>query len=98
MPRESKTAVNLYGILDNELQRLHELLKIQLSTPYVTDSYQQTYTSAHVNIMGQHVYSGPAATTYNRILVIQKLIIDSMLNHDEALQEKIAEFALTDVK
>jgi hypothetical protein len=84
----NKTAVNLYGILDNELSRMHELMRVYLTLPkedIMTGRYASTNTTA------------PMGEIYKRITALQDLLLQSVISHDKVLQEKIAELALTGV-
>lgn len=84
-------ATNLYGILDNELTRLHNLLLAHLANDRGTMSH-------HIGNQGFGGSSGfghtPPFYVQERITKIQDMILSTVLAHDEKLQEKIAEFAL----
>jgi hypothetical protein len=84
----NKTAVNLYGILDNELSRMHELMRVYLTLPkedIMTSRYANTNITA------------PMGEIYKRITTLQDLLLQSVISHDKTLQEKIAELALTGI-
>ena len=90
--KSSSTALNLYGILDNELTRLHNLLLVHLNEA------QRSSMSQMIGNQGFGGSSGfghtPAYYVQERIIKIQDLILSTVLAHDEKLQEKIAELAL----
>lgn len=89
----SKAAVNLYGILDNELQRMHALMQTYLTLP------QQP---AHYNSAGGGYTYNPAVSNmpmiYQRIVEIQDLMLKALIAHDEVIQDKVAELALMGTK
>lgn len=93
MSSEKKIPLNLYGILDNELQRMHALLLVQTNAAVseygansgTLSSYRSFQTSNSIF----------AAKTYERIVHMQDLLLTAITTHDEAVQEKVAELALT---
>ena len=95
MSNENKIPLNLYGILDNELNRMHDLMRIYLSLP--RDSQQQQYTTYSSNGSSPVNHSG-MGKIYERIVNLQDLLLQSVISHDKVLQEKIAELALTGTK
>lgn len=88
----NKTAVNVYSLLDNELDRMHDLLRMYLAQAPREDGYYN-------NTFGQQpprgISSRHADHIYSRILEIQDSLRRSVETTDAHLQEKIAEFALT---
>ncbi len=91
----NKTAVNLYGILDNELVRMHELLRIHLSA--ASAHYQPHQPMGSYNHHSSMSAASDASEIYKRIISLQDLLVQSIITHDKELQEKIAELALTGV-
>ena len=89
----NKTAVNLYGILDNELLRMHELLRIYSSV--ASPHYQQHHPMGSYNNNNSMSAASDASEIYKRIVCLQDLLVQSIITHDKELQEKIAEIALT---
>ena len=89
MSNENKIPVNLYGILDNELSRMHDLMRIYLSLP--KDQAINTYS----------IHASPPSgmgKIFERIVGMQDLLLQSLISHDKELQERIAELALTGSK
>ena len=89
-----KKPVNLYEILDNEMARMHQLLLAYLALPkedgYSHSSYGglnsgSAFNSTHANVI----------PIYKRIMEMQDLMLKALVAHDEIIQEKVAELALT---
>lgn len=80
--------VNMFGILDNELARMHSLM--------------QHYTSLNAgrsNNYGSYgMGSSEAHEIYARILQMQEILLKAIATHDGTIQEKVAELALTGAK
>jgi len=85
-----KTAVNLYGILDNELARMHELMQVYLKLP----TSQPGSYSNNVSMNSNH-YHMPVI--FEKISKIQDVLLQAVVSHDKVLQDKVAELALTGV-
>lgn len=94
MSNENKTPVNLYGILDNELSRMHDLMRVYLAMPKEDVMYGQ-HTNGGRSSMPPQNYMGEV---YRRITTLQDLLLQSLISHDKELQERIAELALTGVR
>jgi hypothetical protein len=90
MSNENKVPLNLYGIMDNELARMHNFLLAYLALPK-EPAYSHAYgtPSNQTNDLGE---------IYKRIIQMQDLLLQSLISHDKELQERIAELALTGVK
>ena len=89
MSEQKAIVTNIYQVLDNELSRMHDLLKIAICNP----QQHQQHTS-----LGVPYYSGhpsDAMTTYKRIQQMQDIILSSFSNRDEKIQQMVAELALT---
>jgi hypothetical protein len=91
MSNENKVPVNLYGILDNELSRMHDLMRVYLALP---KEPQYGHVSGHSSYTPHH----DMGEIYRRIVNLQDLLLQSLISHDKELQERIAELALTGVK
>ena len=89
MSKENNVSVNLYGIMDAELARMHQLLHAYMALPKDPIQYG-SYSSAGAG--GPHSNMG---TIYQRIIEMQNLLLQSLITHDKELQERIAELALT---
>jgi len=96
MSNENKVPLNLYGILDNELNRMHDLMRIYLSLP--RDSQQQQQYTIYSSNGSLSVNNSGMGKIYERIVNLQDLLLQSVISHDKVLQEKIAELALTGTK
>jgi len=92
MSNENKVPVNLYGIMDNELARMHELMRVYLTMPKEEIRYSQ-----HGNGGLSSVPQNYLGEIYRRITTMQDLLLQSVISHDRELQERIAELALTGV-
>lgn len=84
-PKQKNPALNLYNLMDNEMARMHELLKHTLSFP------QNMHTSSSLSQCG---FIGTSNDIYQRIVNMQTTMIDAIRVHDPAIQEKVAELAL----
>lgn len=93
MSNENKAPVNLYGILDNELSRMHDLMRVYLAMPKEEVMYGQ-HTNGRINSTPPQNYMGEI---YRRIATLQDLLLQSLISHDKELQERIAELALIGV-
>lgn len=78
--------MNVYTLLDKELERMHDLMKIYLSLPVNKHDFPHNTAQA------------PIPEIYKRILHLQDSLLAFAKNSDAAIQEKIAELALTDSK
>ena len=85
MSSENKIPLNLYGIMDNELQRMHTLLNTFLTLPNQVNQNN-----------GYSSYGSSTSEIYKRIVTMQDLLLQSVISHDRELQERIAELALMD--
>jgi len=83
--------VNLYGILDNELTRMHQLMALLIQQP----------TEQHNDIGNHYSHSSYSnnnmSAAFGRIVELQHILTQALIAHDKLLQEKIAELALTGV-
>jgi len=93
MNNENKVPVNLYGILDNELSRMHDLMRVYLALPKEESMYQQRTNGGLSSVPQNHL-----GEVYRRITTLQDLLLQSLISHDKELQERIAELALTGVR
>ena len=93
MSNENKVPVNLYGILDNELARMHELMRIYLA-PKEDIMYSQHTNGGRSSAVPQN----HLGEIYKRITTLQDLLLQSLISHDAELQNRIAELALTGVR
>ena len=94
MSNENKVPVNLYGILDNELARMHELMRIYLALPKEDIRYSQHTNGGRSSAVPQN----HLGEIYKRITTLQDLLLQSLISHDAELQNRIAELALTGVR
>lgn len=89
MSEEQKpVALNIYGVLDNELGRMHQLMLTYLAlTQYPAQPYHSNHGSSH----------SPADMSefYKRITKMQDMLMGVAAKHDELIQQKVAELALT---
>lgn len=96
MSNENKgIPLNLYGIMDAELARMHQLMHAYMALPKASDPYSHHgshYSSAGASSGGPHSNMG---AIYQRIVTMQDLLLQSLISHDKELQERIAELALT---
>lgn len=92
MSSETKSpALNLYGILDNELERMHALMHVYMQKPK-EDHYARRST------MSPCKPTGEMSTIFARIVEMQDVLIAALKAHDPLIQEKVAELALTGTK
>ena len=83
-----KIPVNLYGIMDAELQRMHTLMHAYMALPKEPAQYGSYSSSA---MLQPHSNLGEI---YKRIVTMQDLLLQSLISHDKELQDRIAELAL----
>jgi hypothetical protein len=95
MSKETKQApLNLYGILDNELARMHALLQTYMTLPK-DDGYGSGYGGlSHGKSFGS---PGTIPQIYQRLMNMQDLLMKAVIAHDGLVQEKVAEVALMGV-
>ncbi len=79
-------AKNLYQLVDKELDRMHDLLKLSITVENATRPSGGYYSSA----TGVDSYS-----LIKRIVMFQDSLMNALTVHDVAVQEKVAELALT---
>lgn len=72
-------ARNIYSIVDKELERMHNLMRT-----YVTMRSNNNY---HHNDSVNEIY--------RRIIEMQDILLKALSSHDENIQNKVAELALT---
>lgn len=91
MSSENKIPVNLYGLVDNELARMHTLMQTYLTLP--ADSSSAGYGGLS---SARSFGSAPSQIPiiYKRITELQDLLVKSLIAHDQLLQDKIAEVAM----
>ena len=94
MSKENKVPLNLYGIMDNELARMHDLMRIYLALPKEDAISSRNYHPPGINMSA----SASMGELYRRILTLQDVLLQSLISHDKELQNRIAELALTGVK
>ena len=87
-------AVNIYGILDNEMTRMHQLMQTYLTLPQQDQQYgsSRNYGGLSGSSFSSH---GAMPAIYKRILEMQDLMLKALVTYDEVLQNKVAELALT---
>jgi hypothetical protein len=94
MSSEQKPTLNLYGILDNEMTRMHQLLQTYMTLPQ-----EQTYSrGGGLSSFGQTSPGTQIPMLYKRIIDMQDLLLKAVVAHDAVIQDKIAELALTGAK
>lgn len=82
-------AINLYGVYNEELTRMHALMQTYLQLPKDPHGYgsinrgYQPHPSDHMPVI------------YQRIVELQNILIAALQSHDPLIQEKVAELALT---
>lgn len=85
MKKDSKTtANNIYSVLDNEMARLHDLIHMYTNHPM---------RSPNVSTYDPH--ASQMVTCMKQLLSMQSALIDAFRAHEPAIQEKVAELALT---
>ena len=85
-----KQALNIYGVLDNELTRLHRLVETYLH-------HEQRQSRGGMGYGGNAGYPGyeDANSIYRRIIEIQNIMLQAVAGSDTKIQEAVAELALT---
>jgi hypothetical protein len=92
---KGKVVVNIYGILDNELTRMHALLQTYMTLPK-NDDYNSRYGGGGLSSSSSFSsHNTGIPMIYQRIMEIQDLMLKALVAHDEVIQAKIAELALT---
>ena len=89
MSNKKIAAINIYEVFDNELARMHSLLAIYMQLPK-EESYSRVTGPSHTQT--QHM-----SAIYKRIIDMQDILIKQFANHDEIIQNKVAELALTGI-
>lgn len=86
--------VNIYGIFDNELTRMHELVArtAEYEARAITQHAMQQAHSSYTNTYTPH---SSVSTVYKRLRELQDVLIAAMTGRDEIIQQKVAELALT---
>lgn len=86
---------NIYSTLDNELSRLHELYKhiVNLLATTPDNSSHQYYS--HSFASNHDLLKRQSEKVFHKIMQIQDLVMDGVVNSDKQIQEIIAEMALT---
>lgn len=97
-PKQPQTnqPLNLYGILDNEMARMHALLQTFLTLPQ-QDNYGHRNYGGLSSSSSFSSHSGGIPEIYKRIIKIQDIMLTALASHDKNIQEKVAELALTGV-
>lgn len=85
---QSQPALNIYIVLDNELQRMHQLMHLYMQLP--TSNYQQQ-SSYSSNTTNTHLLP----PIFTRIKELQDVMLDIARDHDKEIQAKVAELAMT---
>ena len=89
---EVKPTLNVYGVFDNEMARMHDLLKhIMTLPPHMQTSHGR----------GMHYNHDPypeIAAVYSRIMEMQTVVVNALTGRDQVIQDKVAEMALTGVE
>lgn len=80
-------AVNIHGILDNELARIHNLLQ-----------HYASLNAGRSGNYGQYGGNSESHEIYARIQQMQEILLKAVATHDSNIQEKVAELALTGTK
>ena len=88
-----KTAINLYGVYNQELARMHDLMKTAMQNNQASHSYGSINHGYHGG-SNNHLFEA----LYQRTLELQNVLIAALKTHDPAIQEKVAELALTGTK
>lgn len=84
MKKDLKTASNIYSLLDNEMSRVHDLIHMYVSYPMRSKDIS-TYDP----------YSSQIVLATKQLLAMQSALLDAFRAHEPAIQEKVAELALT---
>lgn len=95
LSKDPRQPLNLYGILDNEMARMHALMQTYLTLPQ--QQVVQNHHSSYGGLSSGASFSGHGnmPEIYKRILHMQDLLLKAVTSHDVVIQEKIAELALT---
>jgi hypothetical protein len=81
-----QSGVNLYSLVDRELDRMYDLMKLHATKARSTnDTFHQMYGARDPL---EEVLS-------RRITLFQDVLLEALKTHDSAIQEKVAELALT---
>lgn len=91
MSKENNQVVNLYGAFNEEMKRMHELVKVCIQQ-------NQHDEHRHQQMMGRNYGYQPshdASAFWQRIVQMQDIMIAALQSHDPIIQEKVAELALT---
>lgn len=81
-------SVNIYSVLNDELSRMHDLMKVYLNLPKDPASYSSSSLGAMV---APHTMVTPI---YKRITEIQDILLKAIKEHDAIVQQKVAELAI----
>lgn len=84
--KNAEMAINIYGIMDSELERMHRLLQLEIETRNKNNGF----ASFGSGLTFERVYG--------RIEKMQQILCSALAQHDSAIQEKVAEMAFTGVK
>jgi hypothetical protein len=79
--------MNVYSVLNDELNRMHDLMKLYLSLPR-----EPTYASTSLG--GSNMPHAMVTPIYKRIIEIQDILLKAVSEHDALVQEKVAELAM----
>lgn len=97
--------MNIYNVYNQELERMHALLKWYLALPEAySDPYRIHYGSSTGGPAGATTSTNSSRNPYHaskifdRIQLLQEALIQAIKNNDQLVQEKVAELALTDAK
>lgn len=93
---ETKQALNIYGVLDNELARLHRMVE---TFAIHNERYSNRYPDRFGGLGGPGFgssSSGPLNVNaiYDRIIEIQNIMLTAVASSDAKIQEAVAELAL----
>ena len=91
-----KPVLNIYGVLDNELSRLHRLIETFM-VHNDRSRNQDRYTSGTTlgNPFTTPIIPFDINAVYNRIIEIHDVILNAVSNSESKIQEAVAELALT---
>lgn len=92
MNRENRNAINIYSVYDNELERMHTLLLHYMAMPKDQD-HRHGYPPPGMS-GSSHVHAD-LSVIYKRIQQLQDVLVKCIKERDEAIQDKVAELALT---
>lgn len=82
-----EVAVNVYSLMDKELERMHELLRTYILHP---QEHQQAPSSRSHQSQQSNI-----PLLWKRILEMQELVMTEFKGHDKAIQQAVAEVAFT---